>query len=306
MKHQKLTLLPVIFLVALISCALGTVETPVKAGNTFQLKIYHGFDFSSSQVVKYNESTPADIKFYRQTRNVGVYAYPGAAKIKEFDSPSHRIIGNGDGWNDYLFTPKTNRYYVIRSRDGCYYLLHLLKFENQGKAASYWQLTFEWKEITFDEPGNRDASPGRKAENQLTGSWGYFGDRSQPGVYIFNADGSFMHYSAVRNSYLKTGSLYAMETIYKGNYQIQGSNIVFDNVSIARFDRTKDNTNRNLIGDRNHTKEMLQRPTDFTPWTLDPVEFVFIGNGVVRIAPKDNKDEIRTTFRADWETYEEW
>src|SRR6218665_807325 len=48
---------------------------------------------------------------------------------------------------------------------------------------------------------NPNAQTGDSMDRQLIGSWGYFGDKSQPGVYIFNADGSFLHYSAVRNNY---------------------------------------------------------------------------------------------------------
>lgn len=148
---------------------------------------------------------------------------------------------------------------------------------------------------------NAQAQDMSNANVQLTGSWGYFGDKSQPGVYIFNRDGSFMHYTAVRNNYLRTGSLYAMEALYIGNYQTKGKTIFFSNVSIARFDRTKDNTNRNRIGDIAHAKKMLTTTTGFSPWTLEAVEFNFIEPGVVRIAKKDDKDEVRTVYRADWD-----
>lgn len=142
--------------------------------------------------------------------------------------------------------------------------------------------------------------PKPNVNEQLIGSWGYFGDKSQPGVYIFNQDGSFVYYTAVRNNYLRTGSLYAMEAIYKGSYQTEGNRILFSHVSMAKFDRSKDNANRNLIGDITHAKKMLGTTTGFSPWTLEPMEFNFIEPGVVRIAKKDNKDEIRTIYRADW------
>ncbi|MCW5910862.1 MAG: hypothetical protein KIT62_07300 [Cyclobacteriaceae bacterium] len=151
--------------------------------------------------------------------------------------------------------------------------------------------------------GNPQAQAQNKsnANEQLIGSWGYFGDKSQPGVYIFNQDGTCIHYTAVRNNYLRTGSLYAMEVIYKGNYRTDGNTILFSNVSIAKFDRSKDNANRNLIGDIAHAKKMLNTTTGFSPWTLEPVEFNFIEQGVVRIAKKDDQDEIRTIYRADWD-----
>ncbi len=107
--------------------------------------------------------------------------------------------------------------------------------------------------------------PKPNVNEQLIGSWGYFGDKSQPGVYIFNQDGSFVYYTAVRNNYLRTGSLYAMEAIYKGSYQTEGNRILFSHVSMAKFDRSKDNANRNLIGDITHAKKMLGTTTGFSP-----------------------------------------
>ena len=138
---------------------------------------------------------------------------------------------------------------------------------------------------------------------KLVGSWGYFGDKTVPKVYIFNQDGSFLHYSAVRlNDYMLT----AYEYIYKGKYQVDGSTIKFENVSIARFDRKNDNENRNKIGDREHAKEMLKTTKGFETWNLEQKEYKFIETGVVRIFSSDDTDEIRSKFRADWETYNGW
>lgn len=122
-----------------------------KSPNSFQLKIYHGFDFSNKRVIKYgNQPDLVDVKFYQQTRREGVFAYLRAAKIREFDSPPAGLsAAQIDEWKDYLNSPKTGGYYVVRSRDGRYYLLYLKKFENQGKGAGYWQLNFEWKEISI-------------------------------------------------------------------------------------------------------------------------------------------------------------
>lgn len=118
---------------------------------SFQLKIYHGFDFPNKRVIKYDDKPDlVDVKFYRQIRREGVFAYLRAAKIREFDSPPTNLsAAQVDEWKDYVNSPKTGAYYVVRSRDGRYYLLFLKKFENQAKTASYWQLTFEWKEISI-------------------------------------------------------------------------------------------------------------------------------------------------------------
>ena len=122
-----------------------------KIAGSFQLKIYHGFDFPNKRVIKYgNQPDLVDVKFYRQTRREGIFAYLRAAKIREFDSPPAGLsAAQVDEWKDYLNSPKTGGYYVVRSRDGRHYLLYLKKFENQGKGAGYWQLNFEWKEISI-------------------------------------------------------------------------------------------------------------------------------------------------------------
>lgn len=148
MKNQAAIF--IIFLVGvLVSQARGAPKPA--AETTFQLTIYRGFDFQKKRVVKYdNNSNPADVKFYQQTRRVGVYAYLGAAKIREFDSPPTGItVAQVDEWKDHVLSPKTGAYYVVRSRDGRHYLLHLKEYKNQGKAASRWQLEFDWKEISI-------------------------------------------------------------------------------------------------------------------------------------------------------------
>ena len=151
--------------------------------------------------------------------------------------------------------------------------------------------------------GGTTEPPSGGIDPALVGSWGYFGDKTVPSLYIFNQDGSFLYYSAV---YISGLPITAIEAIYKGVYQVDGNTIIFGNVSIARFDRKSDNENRNKIGNREHAKDMLQTTADFKPWTLESKTYTFVEHGVVRIAASDDKDEIRSTFRADWETYERW
>ena len=139
------------------------------------------------------------------------------------------------------------------------------------------------------------------ASQTIVGSWGYFGDKTLPQIYIFNQDDSFLHYSGVvRYAYS------AYEFVYKGIYRVNGNAVVFENVSISRFDRQNDNANRNKIGDRAHAKDMLNTTAGFEPWSLDPVEFSFMETGVARIARSNDTDSVRTVFRADWETYDRW
>jgi len=129
------------------------------ASNTFQLKIYQGYDFKNKRVIDYgNTPSSVDFKFYFQQRSPisdldksrnGIYVYLGAPKIREFNTaPTSLSSAQVNGWDNWTLYPVPGKYYVVKSRDGQYYLLHLLKYENQGKAAAYWLMTFEWKKIS--------------------------------------------------------------------------------------------------------------------------------------------------------------
>lgn len=114
---------------------------------SFQLKIFQGFRFSDGATVESGKG--ADLSFYYQTRRMAIISYLGADKIKRFDAaPDPRSLTAAEvgSWNDYIPAPSPG-YYVIRTKDGKYYLVNLQKFENQGKAASSWLMSFNWEEI---------------------------------------------------------------------------------------------------------------------------------------------------------------
>ena len=121
---------------------------------TFKLKVFQGFDIPNKRVIAYGDnSSLVDFQFYFQQRVTGpypgLYVYLGASKICEFENePTGISATQVDGWESWTVAPSPNKYYVIRARDRRYYLFHLLKYENQGKASSYWEMTFDWKEIS--------------------------------------------------------------------------------------------------------------------------------------------------------------
>ena len=150
-----------------------------------------------------------------------------------------------------------------------------------------------------DENGNGGTTA--NIDSKLVGSWGYFGNKTMPKVYIFNQDGTFLYYSA-----LVPDAYSANEFVHKGKYSVNGGKITFTNVSISRFDRQNDITIRNKIGDRGHAKEMLKTTTGFVSWTLEPLVYKFIETGIVRIKKEVDEDFSHQVCRADWETYNGW
>ena len=151
-----------------------------------------------------------------------------------------------------------------------------------------------------DDDGNGTAA---NIDPKLVGSWGYFGDKTMPRVYIFNQDGTFLYYSALHTS---SNPRICMENIYKGKYSVNANKITFTNVFISRFDRDNDNENCNKIGDRTHAKEMLKTTTGFVTWTLEPLVYNFIETGIVRIKKELDEENSHQLCRADWETHSGW
>ncbi|MBF0530079.1 MAG: hypothetical protein HQK55_12575, partial [Deltaproteobacteria bacterium] len=75
----------------------------------------------------------------------------GAKKIKEFgqEKPDIKALSlqKVDAWQSYANAPAPG-YYVVQGMDGrSLYLIKVISFKNQGKAASYWELTFSWEKI---------------------------------------------------------------------------------------------------------------------------------------------------------------
>ena len=132
--------------------------TPSGGSGTFQLGIFEGYDFQHNCVVSYvgNPEMDTDFYLYYQWRtgiSSGIrwmYVYLGAMKICVFDNPPQSVsVSQIEEWENYVVNEHApGKFYVIRSRDGRYYLLQLLDWENQDKSQAYWIMTFEWQEIS--------------------------------------------------------------------------------------------------------------------------------------------------------------
>lgn len=132
-----------------VAAVLLACQSPASAWSKkepFQLKIFQGFRFANESVVK---SESGDLSFTYQVRRFGMISYLSAKRIQYFEkAPEVASLRASEiaGWKDYVAGPSPG-FYVVRTGDGKHYLLHLQKFENQGKAASYWLMTFAWEEI---------------------------------------------------------------------------------------------------------------------------------------------------------------
>ncbi len=124
---------------------LGTAET---AASRFQLHISQGYRFDTGEVTKSGDD--ADLSFTYQLRRIGQISFLQAPHIKRFETrpqPGTLTPAEIATWDHSVAAPSPG-YYVIQGRSPAHhYLLHLEKFENQGKAASRWELTFSWETL---------------------------------------------------------------------------------------------------------------------------------------------------------------
>jgi hypothetical protein len=124
------------------SSAAGAAST-----GKFQLQVSQGYRFETGEIRKSGDGT--DLSFTYQLRRLGVISYLQATRIKRFDTrPDTAALTRAEiaAWPDYVAGPSPG-YYVIQGRSDRRYLLKLESFENQGKAAAYWRMTFSWEEI---------------------------------------------------------------------------------------------------------------------------------------------------------------
>ena len=124
------------------------------ADKTVTLKVYQGYNFTEKTITKSGEKN-TDLSFYVNRGRQGSLSFAlgtlGARRIKEFgqDKPSTEGISITDvkNWKTYANAPEEG-YYVLQGKDETtLYLIKVLAFKNQGKAASFWELTFSWDKL---------------------------------------------------------------------------------------------------------------------------------------------------------------
>ncbi|WP_425059354.1 hypothetical protein SCACP_40420 [Sporomusa carbonis] len=137
-----------IFLVTILS--LITVPCLASA-STFTLGIYQGVQLSENQVVE-SKDAKADLTVSPRYKGYVAYAVLQATKLKEFETRpdlSNLTTKDVENFKELVFAPAAGYYYLVKSKDNRYYLCKLESFENQGKAQSYWKLTFSSEELSL-------------------------------------------------------------------------------------------------------------------------------------------------------------
>lgn len=133
----------------LFSATLCLAAVTVAAPAQFTLAGYQGVVLSTGQVLD-SKDQACDLTVSPRYRNYIAYATLQADKLAEFaEKPntadiSKQVVAQ---YKNLVFAPSTGYYYIIQAKDGRCYLLHLDKFENQGKPLSQWKLTFSVAEF---------------------------------------------------------------------------------------------------------------------------------------------------------------
>jgi len=142
----------VIFISLLVITMLTALSRWSSASDTVTLKVYEGYKFASGTITKSGEKG-ADLSFYVNRGRAGAGSFAlgaiGAKKIKEFGDkkPETLSLQEASSWKDYANAPSGGYYGVLGADGKSLYLVKVLSFKNQGKAASFWELTFTWQKI---------------------------------------------------------------------------------------------------------------------------------------------------------------
>ncbi len=138
----------------ILAAVLMMADSPVAASETVTLKVYEGYNFQRKAVIK-SDDPACDLSFYVNRGRSGALSFAlgalGAKRIKEFGAKKPAAVDlaaqSVKAWKTYANAPSEG-YYVIRAaQDESLYLIKVLSFKNQGKAASYWDLKFTWEKL---------------------------------------------------------------------------------------------------------------------------------------------------------------
>lgn len=138
----------------IFAVVLLMADSPAAASETVSLKVYEGYNFQRKAIIK-SDDPACDLSFYVNRGRSGAASFAlgalGAKRIKEFGAkkPAAADLAaqSMKDWKTYANAPSEG-YYVIRAAQGeSVYLIKVLDFKNQGKAASYWELRFTWEKL---------------------------------------------------------------------------------------------------------------------------------------------------------------
>ena len=183
---------------------------------TVSLGLYQGIQLADNMIVESKDSA-ADLTVTPRYRGYVAYAALHAKKLHEYkERPDIARLTAADveKFGELVFSPSPGYYYLVKANDNRYYLCKLEKFENQGKAATYWKLTFSWEEIGLGTAGNSVSPPtdGKSYEKKIysdgTSYEGGFANGKFQGQGILKTpDGSYYVGDFVNGDFQGRGSL---------------------------------------------------------------------------------------------------
>lgn len=119
---------------------------PANAENQVVLKANEGYDFAKHAVTKSGDIS-ADVLF--ALAKPGPVGELSARKIKNLGQnlPSATAFMGVQQWPGSVANPMPG-YYAVQGRDGrSIYLVQLLAFDNPGRSASSWHMSFTWERL---------------------------------------------------------------------------------------------------------------------------------------------------------------
>ena len=130
----------------LMAFSLLLAGAPANAENQVVLKAFEGYDFAKHAVTKSGDIN-ADVLF--AVAKPGPVGAISAKRIKNLgqDLPSAAAFLGVQQWPGSVSNPMPG-YYAVQGHDGrSIYLVQLLAFDNPGRSASDWHMSFTWERL---------------------------------------------------------------------------------------------------------------------------------------------------------------
>lgn len=132
----------------LVGFSLLFAGAPASASNEVILKAHEGYSFAKHTVTK-DGDTNADVAFAIGKQPDGAVGAISAKKIKNLGSglPDATAFMGVQQWPGAVNNPVPG-FYAVQGRDGrSIYLVQLLSYDNYGRSASRWQMSFTWERL---------------------------------------------------------------------------------------------------------------------------------------------------------------
>ena len=132
----------------LVGVSLLFAGAPANAESQVILKAHEGYSFAKHAVTK-DVDANADVAFAIGKQPDGAVGAISAKKIKNLGSglPDATAFMGVQQWPAAVNSP-TPGYYAVQGKDGrSIYLVQVLSYDNPGRSASHWQMSFTWERL---------------------------------------------------------------------------------------------------------------------------------------------------------------